>query len=72
MIDYERAVPDLERPREKAKPIRCWNCGNTLGAAAPSGVVVIRHKGREVVARMPLGIVCEECGERNVLSTALA
>jgi DNA-directed RNA polymerase subunit RPC12/RpoP len=55
-------------PREQARPIHCWNCGNKRGAAAPSGVVVIRYKRREIVAKMPLGITCEECGERTVLA----
>lgn len=56
------------RPREVvAKPIRCWHCGNTLGRVTSTDDVIVRHKGRAVVARLPVAIVCEDCGERTEL-----
>lgn len=72
MIDYERAVPDLERP--PAHPgadgvaVRCigraGRCPQTLGVVS-GGRIYVRHEGREIVAPLPAWVKCERCGCRQ-------
>lgn len=65
MIDYERAVPDLERPHKPAESplVRCKRCGLPLAVVAGDHVIA-RHRGREFTAQRPVRIVCD-CGATN-------
>lgn len=41
--------------------VRCPRCGNTVGQMFPE-FFVLRHKGRELIARQVLMLRCEKCG----------
>ena len=60
MIDYERAVPDLERPHAAEGLLRCERCNRPL-AVVSGDRLIIRLKGREWFVSKPARITCE-CG----------
>jgi RNase P subunit RPR2 len=68
LIDYERAVPDLERPREaeRSPVIRCERCHKPLGILAGDRLT-IRSKGREWLVSLPARITCD-CGATRRLT----
>lgn len=66
MIDYERAVPDLERPHAADPVVRCPRCHKTLGIRAGDRLT-IRLKGREYLVALPARITCE-CGATQRLT----
>lgn len=47
----------MSRPEQ----LRCDACGRVLGEWA-AGLLVMRHRGREVVIRAIESIRCEQCG----------
>jgi hypothetical protein len=65
LIDYERAVPEVEHPREAAVSplIRCKRCHLPIAVVAGEQVIA-RHRGREFMGARPMRIVCD-CGAVN-------
>ena len=72
MIDYERAVPDLERapshPGADGRVVYCLGrsgqCQKALGILS-GGYFHTRHHGRELTSPLPAWVRCERCGCRQ-------